>query len=223
MNSEQLGMNGRSAYGARKRLPTGALILTLFALAGALLACDAGVPVAENTPTPCPANCPPPASISVAGHVVRLKGIQFTYFDPWTVDTSNSNATSATIVAQSQLGQVSVLIATVPAQPGVTSQQLLSRIVQNNINGGQFSNAQDEGPIHGAEIGYVPGSGEEYAAVVSQGNGPTQPVYLDFVAAVSGSTGVVFASVSPLDPNSPDPSVVPNQDYDHMINSVVWQ
>jgi hypothetical protein len=223
MSAERLVVNGRSDYVGRKRLPIGALILTLCALAGALLACDVTVPVAEDTPTPCPANCPPPASISAAGHVLKLKGIEFTYFDPWSVDTADSNATSATLVAQSQLGQVSVLIATVQAPAGTTSDQLLSQIVQNNINGGQFSDAQDEGPIHGAEIGYVPGSGEEYAAVVTQGNGPTEPVYLDFMAAISGSTGVVFAAVSPLDPNSPDPSVVPNQDYDHMTNSVVWQ
>src|SRR6516225_2758781 len=106
MSAERLVVNGRSDYVGRKRLPIGALILTLCALAGALLACDVTVPVAEDTPTPCPANCPPPASISAAGHVLKLKGIEFTYFDPWSVDTADSNATSATLVAQSQLGQV---------------------------------------------------------------------------------------------------------------------
>lgn len=214
-------IHGRDA--SPRRLPIGALILTLFALAGALLACDATVPVAEDTPTPCAANCPPPGSIATAAHVVKLQGAQFTYFDPWTLDTANSNKTSATLVAQSQLGQISVLIATVQVQAGVTSERLLSQLVQNNINDGQFSDAQDQGPIQGAEIGYVPGSGEEYSAVISQGNGPAQPVFLDFMAAVNGSTAVIFAAISPLDPNSPDPSVVPDQDYDHMTNSVVWQ
>jgi hypothetical protein len=191
------------------------------ALLGALLACSGPIPIAADTPTPCPANCPPPGRLASTPHVVNLRGFQFTYFDPWSVDSSD--AKSATLVAQSQLGQVSVLLESVSVQPGETSQQLLSQIVQSNLNGGQFNGAQDQGPINGAEIGYVAGSGEAYAATVSQGNAPDQPVYLDFMASVRGSTGIIFAALSPLDPNSPDPSVVPNQDYDHLVNSVIWQ
>lgn len=210
-----------SARGAAPRALHAPLLLAALALLGALLACSGPIPIAADTPTPCPANCPPPGRLASTPHIVNLRGFQFTYFDPWSVDSSN--ASSATLVAQSQLGQISVLLESVSIQPGETSQQLLSHIVQSNLNGGQFNGAQDQGPINGAEIGYVAGSGEAYSATVSQGNAPDQPVYLDFMASVRGSTGIIFAALSPLDPNSPDPSVVPNQDYDHLVNSVIWQ
>ena len=198
------------------------LLLGIAALAIPLLACGGPIPIAENTPTPCPANCPPPARLSSVGHTVTLTGFQFTYFDPWSLDSSASDSRSATLVAQTQLGQVSVLFQSVAVSGGATSQQLLNQAIQNNLNSNQFTGAQDQGPINGAEIGYVAGSGENYAATVSQGNAPDQPVYLEFMASVRGSTGAVFIALSPLDPNSPDPSIVPNQEYDHLVNSVQW-
>lgn len=204
-----------------KRWPTLSLILCVAALAAALLACGGPIPVAEDTPTPCPANCPPPGRLSTTNHQMSLQGFQFTYFDPWSVDSHDSH--SATLVAQSQLGQISVLFASVRISAGETSQQLLSKAINSQLNSGQFTGTQDEGPINGAEIGYVAGSGEAYAASVTQANAPDQIVYLDFMAAVRGSTGAVFIALSPLDPNSPDPSVVPNQDYDQLVNSVEWQ
>lgn len=205
---------------ARKKWPLHGLMLSITALALALLACGGPIPVAENTPTPCVANCPPPGRLTSNDHTVQLRGFTFTYFDPWSLDSSDSH--SATLVAQSQLGQVSALLESVTVSPGETSQQLVQRAINDNINSGQFTGAQDEGPINGAEIGYVAGSGEAYAATVSQANAPDQPVYLDFMASVRGSTGIVFIALSPLDPNSPDPSIVPNQDYDHLVNSVQW-
>ena len=206
----------------RPTLPKQALALVVAALALALLACAGPIPIAANTPTPCPANCPPPARLSSTGHTVKLTGFTFTYFDPWSLDTANSDSRSATLVAQSQLGQVSVLLESVSVSPGETSQRLLTSAVNSNLNSGQFTGAQDQGPINGAEIGYITGSGESYAATVSQGNAPDQPIYLDFMASVRGSTGIVFIGLSPLDPNSPDPGVVPNQEYDHIVNSVEW-
>ncbi|MEO7002037.1 MAG: hypothetical protein ABI068_09435 [Ktedonobacterales bacterium] len=196
------------------------LLLGIAALAIPLLACGGPIPIAENTPTPCPANCPPPARLSSVGHTVTLTGLQFTYFAPWTLDSSDSR--SATLVAQTQLGQVSVLLESAAVAQGETSQRLLAQAVQNNLNSDQFTGTQDQGPINGAEIGYVAGSGESYAATVSQSNAPDQPVYLEFMASVRGSTGAVFIALSPLDSNSPDPSIVPNQEYDHLVNSVVW-
>ena len=42
------------------------------------------------------------------------------------------------------------------------------------------------------------------------------------MASVRGTVGLTFAALSPLDPNSPDPSGVPNQEYDLLVNSVEW-
>ncbi len=204
----------------RLRLPLPVLLLLIAAVALPMLACGGPIPVAEDTPTPCVANCPPPGRLTSNGHNVSLKGFSFTYFDPWSLDSSDRS--SATLVAQSQLGQVSALLESVTVSPGETSQQLVQRAINDNLNSGQFNGVQDQGPINGAEIGYVAGSGESYAAVVSQANAPDQPVYLDFMASVRGSTGIVFVALSPLDPKSPDPSIVPNQDYDHLVNSVEW-
>jgi hypothetical protein len=204
----------------RTRWPLHALILLVAAVALPMLACGGPIPVAQDTPTPCSANCPPPGRLTSDGHTVSLESFSFTYFDPWSLGSSDNH--SATLVAQSQLGQVSALLESVSISPGETSQQLVQRAINDNLNSGQFTGAQDQGPINGAEIGYVAGSGEAYAATVSQANAPDQPVYLDFMASVRGSTGIVFIALSPLDPNSPDPSIVPNQDYDHLVNSVQW-
>lgn len=206
---------------ATLRWPRLRLALAVAVLALALLACGGPIPVAENTPTPCPANCPPPARLSSTPHVVSLRGFQFTYFSPWTVDSSNDHST--TLIAQTQLGQVSVLLESVNVARGTSSQRLLSNAIQSTLNGGQYTGTQDVGPINGAEIGYVAGSGEDYTATVSQGNSPDQPVYLEFMASVRGTTGIVFIALSPLDPNSPDPSIVPNQEFDHLVNSVEWK
>jgi hypothetical protein len=43
------------------------------------------------------------------------------------------------------------------------------------------------------------------------------------MASVQDATGIIFVAISPLDPNSPDPSIVPNEEYDHVVNSVVWR
>lgn len=214
-------MNTGTSSAPRERKPLVSLIFGIAALAIPILACGGPIPAAESTPTPCTANCPPPARLSSAGHTVTLTGLQFTYFSPWSLNSSDSR--SATLVAQSQLGQVSTLLESVSVSPGETSQQLLTRAIRNNLNSNQFTGAQDQGPINGAEIGYVAGSGENYSATVSQGNAPDQPVYLEFMASVRGTTGAIFIALSPLDPNSPDPSIVPNQEYDHLVNSVVWR
>lgn len=196
------------------------LIGAVVALGLALLACGGPIPIAENTPTPCPANCPPPARLSVTAHTITMRSFRLTYFDPWSV--SSSDARSVTLAAQTQLGEVDVLLESVAVSSGETSQQLLASAVRNELSSNQYTATQDEGPINGAEIGYVAGSGEDYGATISQGNAPDQPVFLNFMASVRGSTGLIFIALSPLDPNSPDPSIVPNQEYDHLVNSVEW-
>lgn len=205
-----------------KRTPLASL-LALLALAAVLLGgCNvAGLPTPVDTPTPCPANCPPPVRNAAAVHTVRTRYFTLTYHDPWSV--SASDATSTTLVAATQLGDVEVVVAGMRVAAGTTSERLLNQAAQNQLDPNQFSGLQEAGPILGAEIGYVPGSGRNFQGYTSSPNAPNTPIFIQMMASVQGTTGLTFTTVSPIDPNSSDPSSgVPSAEYDAIVNSVVW-
>lgn len=197
------------------------LVLALAVIFVAAAACASGpIPASGPTPTPCASNCPPPALSESGGHTVTRDHFTLTYFDPWTIQDSTNS--SVTLGAQSDFGTISVTVQSVSVRNGTTSGALLSSFVRQNLSPDEFAGVQDQGSIPGAEIGYVPGSGEAYSAVTSSANAPNIPVYLEFMASVRGAVGIVFAAVSPLDPNSPSTSGVPDAEFDHIVNSVVW-
>jgi hypothetical protein len=203
----------------RKRLAQPLVWLLLLISLGA---CGLGaIPIPDATPTPCPGNCPPPARDNSKPHVLTNDFFQLTYFDPWSVD-SHDNST-VTLAASTQLGTVTMQIHGQQVNPGASANSLLNGTVQNIVNNGSFTNAQDMGAIKGAEIGYVAGAGESIGAYASQGNSPQVPVFIQVMTAVQNSTAITFVAISPLDPNSPDPAIVPNEEYDHVVNSVVWR
>lgn len=185
-------------------------------------ACGLGaIPIPDATPTPCPGNCPPPTRNNGQPHVISSSYFQVTYFDPWSVDSQNNN--TVTLVASTQLGNVTMQIQGQRVSSGTSAASLLNNAVQNILNNNSFNNPQDLGTIKGAEIGYVPGAGQSIGAYAAQGNSPQVPIYIEVMASVQNSTGITFVAVSPLDPNSPDPSIVPNEEYDHVVNSIVWR
>jgi hypothetical protein len=179
------------------------------------------IPVPNPTPAPCHADCPPPARHETGSHTIEAQAFSVLYFDPWTID-SNDNS-QVTLTASTQYGNVYAVVASQSVPDGTTAQQLLSSTIQSDLDPSQYAGVQDGGPILGAEIGYVSGAGERYAATVSQQNAPDVPVYLEFMAAVRGTTGLIFESFTPLDPNSPSANMVPNDDYDQMVNGVAWK
>ncbi len=194
----------------------------LLAVAISLGACGLGaIPIPNATPTPCAGFCPPPAHAASTPHTVNERYFTFTYYDPWSVQSSNSSGTQ--LVASTQFGDVTVVLQGEGVSRGTTAQQLVSQTAQQVLDPNQFTGAQDSGPIRGAEIGYVAGAGESYQAYSTQSNAPNVPVFIEIMSSVRGTTGITFVAVSPLDPNSPDPSIVPNQDYDQMVNSVQWR
>jgi hypothetical protein len=202
--------------GARRLHP-----LWLAAVAVALGACGLGaIPIPNATPTPCAGTCPPPMGPAGTPHTVHTSYFTFTYYDPWTVQSSDASGTQ--LVASTQFGDVTVVLQGARVASGTTPEQLLTRSSQQVLDPNQFSGIQDSGPIRGAEIGYVAGAGESYEAYSVQSNAPDIPVFIEIMASVNGAAGVTFVAVSPLDPNSPDPSIVPNQEYDHIVNSVQW-
>ncbi|MGO8950638.1 MAG: hypothetical protein ACLQUY_23900 [Ktedonobacterales bacterium] len=205
----------------RRRFDHWAIPAGLLALLLGTLACAVGpLPSAGVTPTPCAATCPPPQRTASTPHTVSLSLVRVTYFDPWTVNSSSSH--DVVLVAQTDLGQVSVEVATLSVTAGTTAGQLVSRSAQQLLDPNDYSGVQDNGPILGAEIGYVPGAGEDYSATTADPNAPTTPVYLEVMACVRGNVGVIFAALSPLDPSTADPSGAPDQAYDALVNSVRW-
>jgi hypothetical protein len=143
---------------------------------------------------------------------------------PWSVDSQDSN--SATLLRDSDYGQISAQFFAVSVRPGVSAQELLSSWTRENLNSSQFSGLRDDGPINGAEIGYVRGAGEQYDAIVNQPNAPNVPIYIQIMASTQGTSGIVFAAVSPLDPLRPDPTSprqVRSNAYDQLVNSLTWR
>jgi hypothetical protein len=205
------------------RRPRGHLsvLAALVALVVGALACSVGpLPDAGGAPPACTANCPPPQRSAATPHTATIAHATLIYFNPWSVDSSSSG--DVVLVAQSQLGQISVELASSTVSPGITAGQLVSRAAKQLLDPNDYSGVQDAGPILGAEIGYVPGAGEAYTADTTDPNAPSTPVYLQVMASVRGNVGLMFAALSPLDPGTADPTGAPDQVYDELVNSVEW-
>jgi hypothetical protein len=180
----------------------------------------AALPVPAPTPTPCSHNCPPPARPGGQAHTVQTQHFSLVYFDPWSVQTSSQSG--VTLVASTTFGDVTVQMTATEVVLGTTSADLLSQIEQQTLDPNQYTNITDHGVIRGAEIGYVDGSGESFQAAYLQPNAPDLPVYLQLMASVHGAIGLTFVAISPLDPNSSDTNIVPDAEYDHIVNSIQW-
>ncbi|MBF6589421.1 MAG: hypothetical protein IVW57_02680, partial [Ktedonobacterales bacterium] len=129
------------------------ITLGLLSLLFGAWACGTGpIPVAGQTPSRCAANCPPPQRKATSAHTIALTHFRLTYFDPWTVASSNDR--SVLLVAQTQFGEVSVEFASMTVTPGTTAAQVLATAVRQVVDPNQFTDAQDTGAINGAEIGY---------------------------------------------------------------------
>lgn len=197
------------------------VIVPVLALLLGSWACAAGpLPGASVTPTPCTARCPSPKRNATKPHTIALAHLQLVYFEPWSIDSSSSS--DVVLVAQTDLGQVSVEVASQTVSAGTTAAQLVNIAAQQLLDPNDYAGVQDAGPILGAEIGYVPGSGEAYSATTTDPNAPSTPVYLEVLASVRGGTAIIFAALSPLDPSTADPSGAPDQAYDQLVNSVEW-
>jgi hypothetical protein len=197
------------------------VIVPVLALLLGSWACAAGpLPGAGVTPTPCTARCPAPKRNATKPHTISLAHLQLIYFDPWSIDSSSGS--DVVLVAQTDLGQVSVEVASQTVSAGTTAAQLVNSTAQQLLDPNDYAGVQDAGPILGAEIGYVPGAGEAYSATTTDPNAPSTPVYLEVLASVRGNVAIVFAALSPLDPSTADPSGAPDQAYDQLVNSVEW-
>jgi hypothetical protein len=196
--------------------------LVLLAALCILVACDIQVQPA-GPPSGCAsAACPPPSRPAAAAHLYHAQRFSVRYFDPWQVVSSDAN--SVQLAAATRYGDLTVQIASGAVRDGTSAQALLARVRQN-LDTSQLAGLQDQGPIYGAAIGYVSGAGETLTATADQPNAPSVPVYLELMASVQGTTGLVFLATSTLDPNSPDPTSprqVPNGEYDRIVNSVTW-
>jgi hypothetical protein len=169
------------------------------------------------------ADCPPPARSANAAHAFQSSLFTFQYFDPWQISSQDSNG--AQVSAATQYGDLTVALTSTQVPAGTSAQSLLASAVQN-LDTSQLSGLQEQGPIYGAAIGYIGGAGTEYTAVSGQPGAPSVPVYLQIMASVRGTTGIVFIAASTLNPSGPDPAdprQVPNGEYDRMVNSVVWR
>ncbi|HEY7833626.1 MAG TPA: hypothetical protein VIG30_08665 [Ktedonobacterales bacterium] len=168
-------------------------------------------------------NCPPPARSAQVAHTYSAHGFTFQYFDPWQI--SSQDATGAVVAAATNYGDLSVQFESTTVAAGTSPQALLASAVQG-IDTSQIPDLAQQGPIYGAAIGYIAGAGAGYTGTAYPPNAPSVPVFLEIMASVRGTTGVVFLATSSLDPNGPnptDPRQVPNGEYDRMVNSVVWK
>jgi hypothetical protein len=207
----------------RRRLP---FVVGLLAVALVAMACGAegALPPQQPAATPCVSNCPPLVGYNAPLKLLSTDSFSFYYSSPpWTVDSQDS--ASATLLHDSDYGQISAQFFAVNVRSGASADALLSSWIRANLNSSQFAGLQDEGPVNGAEIGYVRGAGEQYSALANQPNAPNFPIYIQVMASVKGTSGIIFAAVSPLDPLKPDPTnprQVRSNAYDQLVNSLTW-
>jgi hypothetical protein len=228
-------VNNRNEPHKRRIIPGRQALLSLGLVLSVLLltaqSCvDVTVPEPPGTPTPCSGPCPPSSSPPVVpvngANPVAKTHYKFYYFTPpWQPDASASDADTETLYRDTDYGQVSAQFYGVTVATDTTAPQLLSSWTQQHLDPNKFTAFQDLGPIQGAEIGYTAGAGETYGAYADLPNAPNTPLFIEIMASVQGTTGVIFAVVSPLDPSHPDPSdqaQVRSGSYDRLINTVVW-
>jgi hypothetical protein len=189
-----------------------------------LAAVACGIQVQPGGPTSgcASAECPPPAQSAATAHVYHARDFSVRYFDPWQI--TSSDASSVQLAAATDYGDLTVELDSTAVRAGTSGQALLARALQN-LDTSQLAGLQDQGPIYGAAIGYMAGAGETFTATANQPNAPSVPVYLELMASVHGTTGIVFAATSTLDPSGPDPTdprQVPNSEYDRIVNSLTW-
>jgi hypothetical protein len=206
-----------------RRMPLPHLALTLLAVL-VIVACSVQVGNAPSSSTGCAStHCPPPShSQRGAPKTAGATGFTMQYFSPWTA--SNPDSSTVELSAATNYGNLDVQFFSTSVSAGTSASALLTSTV-NNLDTSQLSGLQDQGPIYGAVIGYVSGAGTTYTATYDQANAPSVPVYLEIMASVRGTLGIVFISASTLDPNGADPTdprQVPNGEYDQMVNSVTW-
>jgi hypothetical protein len=151
---------------------------------------------------------------------VKTQDFSLLYFDPWSVQKSTSE--SVTLAASTSFGAITVTVDSVDVPVGTTGLGLLTQTEQNALDPSLYANVEDNGIIRGAEIGYVDGAGESFVAESLQPNAPDLPVYLQIMASARGTVGLTFVAISPLNPNSPDGTMVPNEEYDQIVNSIQW-
>lgn len=195
----------------------------LFVAIVSLMGCGVGVAPGGSGGGCASANCPPPARSANAAHAFQSTRFTFQYFDPWQITSQDSDG--AQVSAATQYGDLTVALTSTAVPRGTSAQSLLTSAVQN-LDTSHLSGLQAQGPIYGAAIGYIAGAGTEYTADSDQAGAPSVPVYLEIMASVHGTTGIVFIAASTLDPRGPDPTdpgQVPNGEYDRMVNSVVWR
>ncbi len=217
---------------SRRLLLSAGLALAVVLLSAQSCVQDPGagpIPQPPGSPTPCSGPCPPsaPPVGPVAGaNLITKTRYRFYYFNPpWQPDTSNSSGDTETLVRDTDYGQVSAQFFGVSVADGTTAAQLLSSWTQQNLDPNKFTAFQESGAIPGAEIGYNAGAGDTYEAVADLTNAPNTPLFIEVLASVKGTTGIIFAVVSPLDPGNPDPNSplqVRSGSYDRLINTLVW-
>lgn len=199
-------------------------VMVLAAVLVSLLAC--GISTLDGGPNGnggcSDTNCPPPAHSTQAAHSYSAQGFSFQYYDPWQISSQDANG--AVVSAATDYGDLSVQLESTSVHAGTSPQALLNAVMQN-LDTSQISGLSQQGPIYGAAIGYVAGAGADYTGTATPPNAPSVPVYLEVMASVRGTTGLVFLATSSLDPSGPnptDPRQVPDGEYDRMVNSVVW-
>lgn len=236
MNSLNRPSRGTSTLGPRttagKLILSIGLALTVLALMAESCGDTTGggvnpIPGPPGTPTPCAVSCPPPTGPVSGANPVSTNYFSMYYFNPpWTQDTQNSNSSTVSLVRNTNYGQVSAQFFASQVGAGTSASDLLSTWTQQHLDPNKFTAFQDTGPIQGAEIGFISGAGESYAAIADLPNAPNTPLFIQIMSAVKGTTGIIFAVVSPLDPSNPDPSdpvQVRAGSYDRLINTVVWK
>lgn len=216
--------SARRTQSHREAPRRGAVLIAALATLAALLGCGGGGLIAQppSAPPACTSNCPPPLRTDQGGHLVQTDHFDVWYFDPYSLDSSDS--TSATMVADDNYGTITVQFFSNSVANGLTARQLLDSFEQQNLDPNKFTGLQNTGAIRGAEIGYVAGAGDTFGATVDDPSAPNTPVFIEIMAATRGTTGIVFAAISPLDPQAPDPSQQTDaQGYDQMVNSLLWR
>jgi hypothetical protein len=174
------------------------------------------------TPTPCGLRCAPPVRLPANAQVIQSQQFNLTYTNDWSVE--HQDTTSVVLQQSVSAGVFEAEVGSTSVPTGTSASQLLTKVEQQ-FDMSNISGATDDGPIYGAEIGYVAGAGDVIQGTLDQANAPSEPVYLEFMASTRGGTGIFFIAASTINPNAQNPDRVLeaiNGEFDQLTNGVAW-
>lgn len=204
----------------RARVP---LVAKMGIAAGALVLLGLGVKVLATGAPACTFSCAPnsgPARPDAHSFSAPSLRISFGYPDGWSSVAGSQLPRGAlgALENASTGGELIVIAAKGSTPPDALAQQAFDDLESQY----SVSELTDVGPVFGAEIGFVSGTGTFYSGVAQATDGSHIPVSFAVISAEHGGVWATFIGVSQDDPAAAHTGILDGVSFDDVLDRWHW-